>query len=219
MVPAGQEQHGMETPPPPAIKPLPLLLAGGAVGIKEVGAGLSQVPVEHLQHPVALHTRLQPQAEELLHLQGERASEGDDRGATRLAGAKVGGQGCVVPSGTGWPAGRSSRGSAGLPGTPRWSHRAPCPAPGGACGQCLPPPLGRVEPVAGVRGHRGCPQPWPCSWGALSAWSWDHPQPWDLQPLLGLCADSWPPQTQPREPKRTAVTVTFLHPSRRPWVG
>ena len=34
-----------------------------------MGAGLRQVPVEHLQHPVALHAGLQPQAEELLHLQ------------------------------------------------------------------------------------------------------------------------------------------------------
>lgn len=75
MVPAGQEQHGMETPPPP--KPsVPLLLAGGAVGIEEVGAGLGQVPVEHFQHPVALNTGLQPQAEELLHLQRDRARYG-----------------------------------------------------------------------------------------------------------------------------------------------
>lgn len=72
MVPAGQEQCDVETPPSKK-KSVPLLLACGAVGIKEVGAGLGQVPVEHLQHPVALNTGLQPQAEELLHLQGDRA--------------------------------------------------------------------------------------------------------------------------------------------------
>lgn len=77
MVPAGQEQCGMEDPPSQKKTPsIPLLLAGGAVGIKEVGAGLGQVPVKHLQHPVALDAGLQPQAEELLHLQGDRARRG-----------------------------------------------------------------------------------------------------------------------------------------------
>lgn len=58
---------------PPTKTLMSLLLAGGAVGIEEVGAGLCQVPVEHLQHPLALTTGLQPQAEELLHLQGDMA--------------------------------------------------------------------------------------------------------------------------------------------------
>lgn len=57
-----------------------LLLPGGAAGVEEVGAGLRQVPVEHLQHPVALHAGLQPQAEELLHLQGDRARGRGGRG-------------------------------------------------------------------------------------------------------------------------------------------
>lgn len=75
MVPPGQEQHGVDTPHPK--KPsVPLLLAGGAVGIKEVGAGLGQVPVEHLQHPMALNAGLQPEAEKLLHLQADRAWQG-----------------------------------------------------------------------------------------------------------------------------------------------
>jgi len=61
----------------PKKKPsVPLLLAGRAVGVKEVGAGLGQVPVEHLQHPVALAAGLQPQAEELLHLEGDRGRRG-----------------------------------------------------------------------------------------------------------------------------------------------
>lgn len=72
LVPVCPEQCGIENCPPP--KPaMSLLLAGGAVGIEEVGAGLCQVPVEPLQHPLALTTGLQPQAEELLHLQGDRA--------------------------------------------------------------------------------------------------------------------------------------------------
>lgn len=61
----------MPAPDPTQLAPslLSPLLAGGTVGIEEVGAGLCQVPVEHLQHPQALDTGLQPQAEELLHLQ------------------------------------------------------------------------------------------------------------------------------------------------------
>lgn len=63
-------------PIPKTILFMDLLLPGGAVGVEEVGAGLRQVPVEHLQHPVALHTGLQPQAEELLHLQGDTGHKG-----------------------------------------------------------------------------------------------------------------------------------------------
>lgn len=72
IVPVCQEQCGIENCPSQKTS-MSLLLAGGAVGIEEVGAGLRQVPVEHLQHLLALDTGLQPQAEELLHLQGDRA--------------------------------------------------------------------------------------------------------------------------------------------------
>lgn len=62
-----------DTTLPPKRTSMPLLLAGSVVGLKEVGAGLGKVPVKHLQHPVALNTGPQPQAEELLHLQRDVA--------------------------------------------------------------------------------------------------------------------------------------------------
>lgn len=77
-----------------------LLLPGGTAGVEEVGAGLRQVPVEHLQHPVALHAGLQPQAEELLHLQGDRARGRGGRGwrgrSHSPAGAGVGAAACCA---------------------------------------------------------------------------------------------------------------------------
>lgn len=68
------------------------------------------------------------------------------------------------------------------------------------CSQCLSPDLSSDEAVAGA-GHQGCSPPWLCTCRAPSAWSWDHPHPGDLQPLLGLGADLWPPRTSQESPK------------------
>ena len=52
-------------------------LLHGAVRVQQLSARQLQVPVKHLQEVKTFHSRLQPQTEELLHLQThtEKASE------------------------------------------------------------------------------------------------------------------------------------------------